>query len=134
MQHEIYFNSKYFIYDFGLNSFGHQCGFGVPAVFTRISSYTDWIDSQIFEDTENENIGIQKDYNKSVPNRCIKSYLDEKIQYNSSDYLDHFGGRFEKFHEFYNKERVLKVGEFPHTVNIVCDFIYFLLFLISIVH
>lgn len=119
LQHELYFNSKYFIFDFGFNSFGHQCGFGVPAVFTRISSYTDWIDSQIFENTENVSISIQNDYFKSESDRCTSSYLEEKIQYNSSDYQDSFEGRFEEFHEFYDEERSLKVGEFPHTVNII---------------
>lgn len=50
MQHKLTFIGKYFVHDFGLNSFGHQCGFGVPAVFTRVSSYLPWIDSIIFGD------------------------------------------------------------------------------------
>lgn len=40
--------SRYFPYQVGINIYGNDCGFGYPAVATRVSKYIDWIDTVIF--------------------------------------------------------------------------------------
>lgn len=40
--------SKFFNYVMGINSYGNDCGFGFPAVATKVNDYIPWIDSIIF--------------------------------------------------------------------------------------
>lgn len=41
-------STSFLPYQLGINIHGNDCGFGFPAVATRVSQYIDWVDSVIF--------------------------------------------------------------------------------------
>lgn len=45
-------NEKLYNYVFGIYSHGKDCGFGKPAVFTRLSSYVGWMETVMFSKTQ----------------------------------------------------------------------------------
>lgn len=49
---DLHFNS----YIFGLPTYAYDCGFGYPAIVTRVSYYIDWMDSVIFSEKAKKEI------------------------------------------------------------------------------
>lgn len=45
-------NKKLYHYVFGIYSHGKDCGFGKPAVFTRLSSYVGWMETVMFSKSQ----------------------------------------------------------------------------------
>lgn len=52
LEREIYATHNYHSYILGLPTIGNDCGFGYPAIASRVSYYIDWIDSVIFPGKE----------------------------------------------------------------------------------
>jgi secreted trypsin-like serine protease len=49
LETKLYFNSKLIPFVVGITSFGFICGKNIPAVYTRVSSYIEWIQSEVNE-------------------------------------------------------------------------------------
>ncbi|XP_063699751.1 uncharacterized protein LOC134830260 [Culicoides brevitarsis] len=56
IERELYTSERYHSFIFGLPVEANDCGFGYPAIATRVSSYIDWIDSIIFKGQKNDEI------------------------------------------------------------------------------
>lgn len=53
IERETWHFDKYFPYIYGINSHGKDCGYGKPAVFTKISEFVPWIESVVFDELGN---------------------------------------------------------------------------------
>ncbi|XP_053692147.1 uncharacterized protein LOC128740611 [Sabethes cyaneus] len=59
IQRQIYRNSRFFTYAYGLNAFGRDCGFGEAAVATRLSSHVDWLRTVLLPNTYDRQSAVQ---------------------------------------------------------------------------
>lgn len=76
VERKIWGFNEYDSYVFGVNSFGNNCGFGTPVVATRVSSYTDWIESNVLgvekkqKEPENDQIVFVDDHYETDGSAC----------------------------------------------------------------
>lgn len=42
----------------GIVSFGIHCGTALPAIYTRVANYIDWIESHVWPNSYNANVGV----------------------------------------------------------------------------
>lgn len=61
LHRDVWAYKRYFPFIFAVESFGKDCGFGYPAVSTRVSHYIDWIEGIVFNKTENNKDVVQED-------------------------------------------------------------------------
>jgi hypothetical protein len=45
---------------FGINSFGVECGFGIPLVTSRVSSFIPWMDSIVYPNARGVRVGLEE--------------------------------------------------------------------------
>ena len=97
VEREIHRYDRFWYHIFGINSFGIDCGFGYPAVASRISSHFDWINSNIVptpdkfhydDDEEQSDSCIHTDNTKGIcvpAKECtnlVAEYKKNRVQIN----------------------------------------------------
>jgi secreted trypsin-like serine protease len=58
LQIELHYKSKFIPFVVGITSFGHICGIGNPGIYTRVSSYIQWIERTVNETFDPISMGL----------------------------------------------------------------------------
>lgn len=53
--------NRFFSYQMGIHTHSKDCGFGFPAVYTKVSRHLDWIDTVIFGEVSQQGGGTSSD-------------------------------------------------------------------------
>uniref|UniRef100_A0A336N0F4 CSON009918 protein n=1 Tax=Culicoides sonorensis TaxID=179676 RepID=A0A336N0F4_CULSO len=86
---EFWTSDRYHSFIVGLPMHGNDCGFGFPAIATKISHYIDWIDSVIFKNTPQNSCILPNGVKSSCKRASECPHLVQQIKEGKSKLMDY---------------------------------------------